>query len=182
MLPFQSAFIAVAPSHAEEGPSLESRKSFNPLSSRWPVSRSTKRHGWEHHLSIRAFIAVARLTSTINSETRLVKFQSAFIAVARLTHSALPAAHHFGLFQSAFIAVARLTCRRMLKLTIQRKSFNPLSSRWPVSPSHVVADGTAIGFNPLSSRWPVSPIDADGDQGAVFVSIRFHRGGPSHYS
>ena len=84
-------------------------------------------------------------------------------------------------------------------------SFNPLSSRWPVSqlripfdwfsgyvsirfhrggPSHVSLRNrvtlTQLSFNPLSSRWPVSQNPAHDQVHLLKVSIRFHRGGPSH--
>ena len=60
-------------------------------------------------------------------------------------------------FQSAFIAVARLTVPVPQVQQEKPKRFNPLSSRWPVS---------------QSMRRPAYRISK--------VSIRFHRGGPSH--
>ena len=63
---------------------------------------------------------------------------------------------NFGQFQSAFIAVARLTRSR----TAQPRRILVSIRFHRGGPSHLVIDGL-VQFSPL-------------------VSIRFHRGGPSH--
>ena len=67
-----------------------------------------------------------------NQLPRAKLFQSAFIAVARLTIIGARTNLEVDEFQSAFIAVARLTLVRG-KNPGDCRSFNPLSSRWPVS-------------------------------------------------
>ena len=110
------------------------------------------------------------------------------------------------LFQSAFIAVARLTngwtaCSNKISVSIRFHRGGPShTEQWrskpllPVTvsirfhrggPSHKLEVQYLVnhqGFNPLSSRWPVSPHHLQPPRPSQIVSIRFHRGGPSHTS
>ena len=109
------------------------RNRFNPLSSRWPVSRCYARP----------------------AEVALEMFQSAFIAVARLTLPESPSTRGWN-------------------------SFNPLSSRWPVSLGFETLNVSKAKFQ--SAFIAVARLTHRTPQGGSHrrVSIRFHRGGPSH--
>ena len=130
-LKFQSAFHRGGPSHTDTAPRSVGNHSFNPLSSRWPVSHTIAHDNVGIGEFQSAFIAVARLTEAGGkTATDQAPFQSAFIAVARLTLKR-GAQRCEDWFQSAFIAVARLTLNTPNITTSVANSFNPLSSRWP---------------------------------------------------
>ena len=113
-------------------------------------------------------------------------FQSAFIAVARLTKSSPGGFGGPGKrFQSAFIAVARLTVGDQGALRRKR-----VSIRFFIAVARLTHDhrATGIGWNEFQSafiavaRLTVKTMFGFLAMACVIVSIRFHRGGPSHFS
>ena len=182
--------------------------SFNPLSSRWSVSldRTTVSVLALERVSIRFHRGGPSHRSVrIAGGTPAHLFQSAFIAVARLTHARgkgevevrvsirfhRGGPSHCGSFPPASAISVSIRFHRggpshavwqKQPDNPEFKRFNPLSSRWPVSQSR--HRRVAITVEKVSIRFHRGgPSHSTGFYGPIpkdSVSIRFHRGGPSH--